>query len=207
MEYTLYKLSEGFIITSDEETKYKDYVWNGEHILGVAKVFHPNGKKVIAQQDKIDFSALKLEDQKEIGWFDVEAEAERDWVYKEYGFEVGYNPKRCVDGAIQKPKFINGYKKGFQKAQKLLSDRRFTLEEAELIFGLGAANHANGKPSFEEVIKSLSQQSWKVELEMEDSFRTNEETYIDDSGVKGNYSTHSKKPKLTNGKIKITKIL
>ena len=78
---------------------------------------------------QIDFSVLKEEEQKEIGWFDVESEAERDWVYKEYGFEVGYNPKRCVDGAIQKPKFINGYKKGFQKAQELLSDIRFTEED------------------------------------------------------------------------------
>ena len=34
---------------SDEKTqKYGDYVWNGDHILGIAKVFTPDGRKVIA---------------------------------------------------------------------------------------------------------------------------------------------------------------
>jgi hypothetical protein len=36
---------------------------------------------------------------------------------------------------------------------------------------------------------------WDVEIEMEDTFIKNSDQYIDEVGV-GNYSTHSKKPKL-----------
>lgn len=49
---------------------------------------------------------------------EVTKEAERDWIHKEYGFEGGYNPKRCIDGAVQKPKFINGFVKGYNKSQE-----------------------------------------------------------------------------------------
>lgn len=107
------------------------------------------------------------------------------WVEIENYCGSPYTTERCpkcvdsCDRAYQRPKITDGkikaisergwetkddFKAGFQKTQELLSDRRFTLEEVELIFGLGAANHANGKPSFEEVIQSLSQpKSWKVE--------------------------------------------
>ncbi len=214
MELTLHKLSEKFLITFGAG-EFKNFCFKEGEIIGCTLIqkepeYSETFYKVIAQQDQIDFSDLSEKEQKEIGYFDVEAEAERDWVYKEYGFEVGYNPKRCVDGAIQKPKFINGYKKGFQKAQELLSNRRFNemlglLEICKESAVIDTTVFIQRKAK--EYLQSLSQpKSWKIEVEMEDSFRDNEETYIDDSGAKGNYSTNSKKPKLTNGKIKITKI-
>jgi hypothetical protein len=55
----------------------------------------------------------------------LEEAAEHDWIYNEFGFEEGYNPKRCIDGAIQKPKFINGFIKG----AKWQAERMYSKEE------------------------------------------------------------------------------
>jgi hypothetical protein len=50
--------------------------------------------------------------------------AEHDWIYNEHGFEEGDNPKRCIDGAIQKPKFINGFIKGAKwQAERMYSEK------------------------------------------------------------------------------------
>lgn len=239
IEYTLHKLPQGFIVSSDEEIKDGDVYY---HLLRntihstreqadyfVNNTKYDDFKKVIAQQPQIDFSVLKEEEQKEIGWFDVESEAERDWVYKEYGFEVGYNPKRCVDGAIQKPKFINGYKKGFQKAQELLSDRRFTLTDVEkaiqmsrtLIDGksefevediLGSADGTYGvkvKYPEKQIIQSISQpKSWKVELEMELVGQCDCMCHNPNNIVMHIMPCCYPKlqPKITDGKIKILKL-
>jgi hypothetical protein len=161
--YTLYKLQEGFIVTSDETTKYGDFVWNGEHILEVAKVFHPIGQKVIAQQHQIDFSALSEEEQKEIGWLDVEKLAEQFVVSK-------------VKMSSQAAGVLVGFIEGFQKAQELLSDRSFTEEDLKdasimyaqwLIGGTPSLRVAqNPEERFKQIIESLSQpKSWSVEGE------------------------------------------
>lgn len=39
----------------------------------------------------------------------IEEAAEYHWTYIEHGFKEGYNPKRCIDAAIQKLKYINGF--------------------------------------------------------------------------------------------------
>ncbi|MEO8934674.1 MAG: hypothetical protein ABI295_10225, partial [Xanthomarina sp.] len=57
----------------------------------------------------------------------VKKEAERCWIYKEYGFKEGYNPKRCIDGAIQKPKYINGFIEGYKQAK----ENTYTLEQVK----------------------------------------------------------------------------
>lgn len=78
--------------------------------------------------DKI--KPLSLSDIEEaIYGYSVEKMAEIDWTYKEYGFEVGYNPKRCTDGAIQKPKFINGYIKGFNAHKELMKEKMFSVDD------------------------------------------------------------------------------
>jgi hypothetical protein len=59
------------IVVSDDEAKYGDSVWNGEHILEIAKVFTPEGQKVIAGFDGlplVDFSELTEDEIEEIGW-------------------------------------------------------------------------------------------------------------------------------------------
>jgi hypothetical protein len=57
----------------------------------------------------------------------LEEAAEHEWIYNEYGFETGYNPERCINGAIQKPKFINGFIKG----AKWQAERMYSEEEVK----------------------------------------------------------------------------
>lgn len=84
--------------------------------------------------DKIKPLSLS-EVEEAINGYGVEKMAEIDWIHKEYGFEEGYNPKRCIDGAIQKPKFINGYIKGFKAHKELVKDKLFTIEDIVKPFG------------------------------------------------------------------------
>jgi hypothetical protein len=71
IKYALHKLKEGFIITSDEEISLNDSILNTKTLL-IEVWRHPHitttpyFKKVIAQQDQIDFSALSEGEQKEI---------------------------------------------------------------------------------------------------------------------------------------------
>jgi DNA-dependent RNA polymerase auxiliary subunit epsilon len=204
-KYILHKLPEGFIVTSNEKIKKDDIKWH--HVTGIRQALvdgnYTNQFKVIAQQDQIDFSGLSEEEQKEIGWFDLYVEAQN------YAISTK-SPNREAHRA--------GYVKGFQKAQELLSDRRFTLEDIEATKDYG--NHQRemdaGKipyVTFEEFIQSLSPNSWKVELETEtikgeyigrkqiSVTPSGEPTYINEG------YEEILQPKLTNGKITITKIL
>jgi hypothetical protein len=212
INYTLHKLPEGFIVTSDKLLKDGTLFYNpptnyfgktirkegnfwvcenmeGFHLLSQAL-------KVIAQQEQIDFSGLSEDEQKKIGWFDVEKLAKERFCYK------SFNPPYSTITPAQR---IKGFEVGFQKAQELLSERRFTLEEVLKI----ADKYHNtmclyGNVKGKEYLQSLSQpESRKVELEMECA-------YGDNCPSKGAYlKQHLCKiqPKLTNGKIKITKIL
>jgi hypothetical protein len=195
MNYTLHKLQEGFIATSDEEIKTGDIKWH--HVTGLRKALvdgnYTNQFKVIAQQDQIDFSFLSKEEQKEIGWFDIE--------------KLTYKHCRKVKSNVG----YNDYIEGFQKAQELLSDRRFTLGDIKSAYKNGWSNREESKTEFppyfhndsswgenglNNFIQSLSQpKSWKIELEMEYDLES-----IDSS-------KKVMKPKLTNGKIKILKLL
>ena len=119
--YTLHKLPERFIITSDEEINEKggDLYYDTlmkkmyRHRFGEGNIItQPERfKKVIAQQDQIDFSALSEEEQKEIRWFDVEKIAKEllpddsDWQRR---FDVI---------------------KGFNAHKELVKDRLFTVED------------------------------------------------------------------------------
>ncbi len=140
-EYILHKLPEGFIITSDEEIQEEDYLLSASNRIGKLtknigediflynvgdcepKGHHSTSKKVIAQQEQIDFSFLSEEEQKEIGWFDIGAlktiSLLRD---KNYDLKDNYNVSAASG-------YISGFENGFKKAQELLSDRMFTLED------------------------------------------------------------------------------
>lgn len=142
MKYTLHKLEEGFIITSDEDIREGDnyicissmYVKkcikkdNNKTCFWVEDYLGNNDQlkfsfKVIAQQDQINFSALSEEEQKKIGWFDVNKIARE---------EHKFNHK-----TIHEISFVLGVEVGFQKAQELLSDRMFTLEEVKEVWKAG----------------------------------------------------------------------
>jgi hypothetical protein len=178
-------LQEGFIATSDEEIKTGDIKWH--HVTGLRKALvdgnYTNQFKVIAQQDQINFSGLTEEEQKEIGWFDVE-----ELALKEYPLDIVETSKGCFDDLNYADRAT--WKNGLQKAQELLSDRRFTKGEMKLAFLETDTNR-----SFEEFIRSLSQKSWNIELEMENCTAS------------ALLSGYIPKPKLINGKIKILKLL
>jgi hypothetical protein len=192
--YTLHKLPEGFIVTSDENLNEGNTIININN-FEIVENWQGHGstdwwRKVIAQQDQIDFSALSEEEQKKIGWFDIEMlvnqlfeKESNNILHPQYQMRLS---------------FING----FQKAQELLSDRRFTLEhmEAAACFGMLLEQSKDDpyKLSNDEewkgFLQSLSPTSWKAEVEME---------LLPQAYGHGEYC----QPKLTNGKITITKIL
>jgi len=214
MKTHLHKLREGFIVTSDEEIKLHDVVlldnsikelpdYNGLHLIELLDetllkaALALKAPKVIAQQDQIDFSVLSEEEQKKIGWFDT-----RYWLSKLC--ETDENLFSMVNHF--------SYQIGFRKAQELLSDRRFTLEHiGEAIqfgkeirsqksflnqnFGSPFIDYEDSTKETNDYIQSLSQQSWEIEIEMEDKIALDGHTVI------------GKEPKLINGKIKILRIL
>lgn len=221
MSYTLHKIPEGFVITSDETPKGSDLImWTGntvEHFpkqgtpqinygcivesVNYSGTLHENWKKVIAQQNQIDFSSLSEEEQKKIGWFSL-IPTKYCIPNKHY---ISEDDKKCYDV---------GYVDGFQKAQELLSDRVFTLEHIRKAIKYGSdfafsCTHSsdymtkeelkNAEQSEEQFIQSLSQpKSWKIEIEMEQYVQEETGTELKWVGLR---------PKFIDGKIKITKIL
>jgi hypothetical protein len=187
--YTLHKLPEGFIVTSDEDLEKGDLSYH--HVKGlytaVANFNYTNQFKVIAQQNQIDFSALSEKEQKKIGWFDIDSLGVNYLVNFEKQIPSSYN--------LNNHNFFIGFEKGFQKAQELLSDRKFT--ETDLWMALNIHYQSireNSRETLGEIIESVSQKSWKVELEM---IKIDKRGNIVDSNI----------PNLTNDKIKITKII
>jgi len=167
--YTLHKLPEGFIVTSNEDIKEGDEVI---HIGNPSFTFNESMrnflckdcKKVIAQQDQIDFSDdISEEKLKEIGWFDLEKLS-----YEEY-------PQTKHDNMYDEGLRI-GFETGFQKAQQLLSDKKFTLEdmrkmmETGIVYGRqfewdvlnGNKRKEEHNQLFDKLIQSLSQKSWNI---------------------------------------------
>jgi hypothetical protein len=201
--YTLYKLPEEFIITSDEQIAINDIVYSMDGIhewFGKILKTEPLPLKVIAQQDQIDFSALSEENQKEIGWFD-----------KIINDNFGGLHDIINDRGISE--FYMDVLKNY--TEQLLSDKMFTLNEVKgLLFQIGTAmrykgvnyasyyNYKNVKEEVDKIIQSISQpKSWQVELEMEYMVGSNKLTH-------GNsHITPSLKPNFNNGKVKILKVL
>jgi hypothetical protein len=193
-QYTLHKLPEGFIVTSNEQAKEGElgYIpFQGGDIKTVGKYFADDWKKVIAQQDQIDFSALTEEEQKEIGWFDVEKEA---MSYLDKNYSLSY--ERTTWQKLHE----KTYTAGFQKSQELLSDRRFTLDDMIDCFNSAREYRMKNVFAYDEArdyIQSLQPKSWTIEVETEEYVQ--EETGTELKWV-------GRRPKFTNGKIKILKI-
>lgn len=211
--YTLYKLPEGFIITSDEKPIKGDLCFDLEgnpghkNQLYIVKCLRTSddsywvkhSKKLIAQQDQIDFSNLTEEEQEEIGWIDLKPESIP--FPNSSDMRDGKEIKTWMNGWEQ------GHIEGFQKSQELLSDRVFTLEEmrkALLEVSLWGNVRSTRFEDVEKIIQSLSQQSWNIEIETECSV----------CGLTGVHkmscktpSLRTQQPRFNNGKIKITKVL
>jgi hypothetical protein len=200
MNFTLHKLNEGFIVTSDEDIlsynglkylAYPDYstvhIWD---MKGIHKDKSVWVKPVIAQQDQIDFSALTEEEQKKIGWFNTEKLAYKD-IEDNFGSNVTF-----IEGGL---KWIEGFQIGFQKAQELLSDRMFTIEDIKNAWRQGY-NEVNLDDHIDRLLKP---KSWEIEAEMEVIPLSQKQGF--NMGAMG--SDFELKPKFTNNQLKITKII
>lgn len=196
--YKLHKLpKEGFIITSDEEINLKDkYLYSDQTKINTrlrqnpnAEYPYPEYKKVIAQQDQIDFTFLSEEDQKKIGWYNIEQLAHE--VLIKWGIFSGSLHTGIRDGFVE----------GFQKAVELLSDRKFTLEEMRMCWLRGIKSYVSKGDVvfFEQFIKSIYLK-WDIEIETES-------VIADYEPVGSDFPDHVEIPKLNNGKIKILKLL
>jgi hypothetical protein len=178
--FELHKMREGFIVTSNEQAKEGElgYInFQGGDVKIVGKYFADDWRKVIAQQDQIDFSLLIEEEQKEIGWFDIkkwaDEEAMKRYKVKTYPIETY---KEIIN---QRLGYYEGLQDGFLKSQELLSDRRFTLEDMLEFYYWLKKSYGPSKPLEEAQIvhrttpdkivemfaQSLSQKSWKVEIQ------------------------------------------
>lgn len=192
--YRLHKRPEGFIVTSDEIYKGK----RCETLEEYYSKFYSNDcgnteRLIIAQQDQIDFSDLSKEEQKEIGWYDVEK------LYKELFPKLNQSEDKRDGEKV-------GFKIGCEIMQELLSDRKFTKKEVlKIISDMSIELSVNRPDSFDDIqkcgfniLQSLSQpKSWTVELEMEGIIQSTTWEYDEPEYYR---------PKITNGKIKILKI-
>ncbi len=210
MKFFLHKLPEGFIVTSDKKV-VGTTGFNGETNEIEFFCSHPKydewGLEIIAQQNQIDFSALSEKKQKEIGWFDWKT-------------HIGYLAIEDAKNAAKLNSnwgnsqwsiaFSSGFEQGFQKAQELLSDRKFTLEDMRNCFAVAqnkGAFHMKRQmktgeltfADFDTYIQSISKNVWEVEIEME--------PYTVGEMANLPIGTVNAKPKFINGKIKILKIL
>ena len=162
--------------------------------------------------NNLDFSALSEEQQREIGWFDVEKLAKDEFCH------ISKNPPYTEIVPRQK---MEGYTKGFQKAQQLLSDRRFTLEDISKAINFGykkgmkvEADAHRDNNLFAEIdfdrnafIQSLSKQSWNVELEMQTDWKPHTKLYMESIGDNLSDFIYQPQPKFVEGKVKILKLL
>lgn len=156
-------------------------------------------KKIIAglpDLPKLDLSLIA----DEIGWVDVEKLA------------IDLGLKYYIGGNYD---FENGVTKGISEYQ-FLNEKKYSEEDLKYamfqLFKNGSRSPKEGREGFGEiynrVIQSLSKpKEYLVEVEVEDYFIENNEEYTHSSGAKGSYSTHNKRPKITNNTIKVTKIL
>ena len=222
MKLTLHKLKESFIVTSDEAIEDICFVYHLSRCQlfkihhfsesNGSKSFIPSDKfglsedkellvvdclKVIAQQDQIDFSALTKEEQKKIGWFDG------TYILKQQSWDT-----------YDKLPFNQGFLNGFQKAQELLSDRMFTIEDIKNAFLAGVHKETDRKlhginTTIHKYLEEINaSKSWEIEIEMgypKNCCITKEGKNSMNNGCMER--NHCEQVKFTNDKIKITKIL
>lgn len=123
-KYTLHKLPQGFVITSNEEPYNNDLcLYSNQEIMPFdgkqGEVWNYElCKKIIVEQNNIDFSSLSEEEQKIIGYFDIEEyaikQAENSSKYSEYDY-------------------IEGFIEGFKKSQEIQGDKLFIFEKWEVL--------------------------------------------------------------------------
>jgi len=149
MNTQLHKTQQGFIVTSGDKIGEKDLIlWDGKVKTAIDTSYSYPTQKVIAQQHQLDFSAISEEWCKKIGHFDTVKFA-RD--------EHKFNHK-----IIHEMSFVIGVEIGFQKAQELLSDRVFTLDDMKRFGAFMQQRHTGIDESLDKFIQSLTPTTWEI---------------------------------------------
>lgn len=188
MKTQLIKTTGKFILVSDETPKEGDrcFSFYTNEIVQYGLPHTIQCSKIISEDP--NFSQLSEEECKKIGFVDIEKLA----------LEKYQDGNVLFNRTSQKWHRLI-WKEGFKKAQEL-NEKQFSLDDIKLIFGLGAANNANGKPSFDEAIQSLQQlKVWDVEIE-----KTLGKVYVDDQDA---YGYDIWQPKITNNQIQLKQIV
>ena len=179
------------IIVSDEEikegSKYLDELFQISIAFKNRAGFYKDSKKIIAglpELPSIDFNRFE----EQLGIVDVEKlsieHCKPD--YDKFGGELEY---------VERQYWI----RGFQAAQKL-NEKKFSLEDIKRLQQAILCNHKDAIMDDEYGVNFLSQPKvFDIEVEMEAKSR--ERKYSDNSWVDSDYI-----PKITNNRIKITKI-
>jgi hypothetical protein len=221
MNYTLHKLPSKFIITSDEKIQEGDLMLShskticragNSTLVNMTSIDNTKCQKVIAEEEQINFSRLSEEVCKKIGWFDVHKIA-WDITDQKYPYVSDDDDSNTQEEFDRWNAHWMGFKGGFNKAQELLSDRMFTLEDIKNAFNAGE-NYENTQkypnaPDENQYIKSLN--SWKIELlggyKCIGICERIAHDYSDNAECCTGVCANSEKPKFIDGKITITKII
>ena len=108
-------------------------------------------------------------------------------------FELAYDSsKEFLIESTHSPSFTFGYEQGFQKALKILGDKKFSEEDIKKAFNVGWIQRHNEEGShyeaMEKVIQSLQTKEWDVEIccylgngdKESDSFK---DTFVTNTGI------------------------
>lgn len=184
MKGKLIKISEEhFIIVDDSEIREGDWVYNSYKVDFATQIYqmpeHPiEGKwwdtDELLTTKKITHSTQALEPNnlyrrfefikiKPLSLSDVKE------LINEYNVEE-IAKKKLPDDSQWQQRF--DFIEGFKTHEELTKDKLFTIEDMEQMFGLGAANHANGKPSFKEAINTLLPKTeWDIIIDKNNKIR------------------------------------
>ena len=108
-------------------------------------------------------------------------------------FKLAYDSsKEFLIESTHSPSFTFGYEQGFQKALKILGDKKFSEEDIKKAFNVGWIQRHNEEGShyeaMEKVIQSLQTKEWDVEIccylgngdKESDSFK---DTFVTNTGI------------------------
>lgn len=191
---------EWIIFDIDNHGKENDLMFYVDTILHKKGNDAYNQFKIIASESlATDYKIDRKQIDTLLRGFDLEKEA-----YK-YADGFLYN-KNHEDKSIRRESF----EKGLLKSEEM-NHKKFDVEDIKkaILKGIKIAQHNSviyQKELNDDFIKSLQNPIYEVEVEIEDKFIENNDIHINNDGIKGNYSTHSKQLKIQNGYINILKM-
>lgn len=117
-----------------------------------------------------------------------------EWVFDSNGHKWSNNDDSSGDN-------YGSFKAGFEKAIEILGDKKYDISAIYAAIDFGKMQEENRHfglktENINYFIDFINQKKWNVDVEVDDVFNENNETYIEETGAKGNYNTHTKKLRL-----------